>query len=277
MKTNRKTQFIAGIMLLMVLLSACSGTNSAPAGNNDAAIQTAVAQGIATGMAAQNAAAPSPTPTLPACTSDPAQAAKIGQSLTAEELQAWIAMCSVATAATPMPAGQLPTGMPNFAGTPTAQSAASGADTSAYEGTATCEDGKNETPLYVQTPADIPWGTKEGATVAEIAWKPGTGFDGWYRINAIAERIIGTEMPYANDVLTLRVTQYCGSLQAIKDWAPTHVTAMVNSSQNSAGARPNANEIPIVLLKRDGSIEWVVQVTNGPSMEEIKAHLEMRP
>ena len=84
-------------------------------------------------------------------------------------------------------------------------------------------------------------------------------------------------MPYANDVLTVHAVQYCGSLQAIKDWAPTHVDAMINSSQNSAGQRPFADEIPIVLLKNDGTIEIVKAAPNGPSLDEIKAHLEMRP
>ena len=167
----------------------------------------------------------------------------------------------------------------NAASTPMPQVAApaSGIDTSAYEGTAACEDGKNTTPLFFEKPSDVPWGTKEGATVAEIAWKPGTGFAGWYRIIAIAERILDVEMPYANSILTLYVTQYCGSLQAIKDWAPTHATAIMNSSQNSAGDRPDLNEIPVVLLKRDGSIEWVKEVSNGPSIDEIRAHLEIRP
>lgn len=253
-KNNRTARIFAVVFLSMVMLfvAAC-GTQPAP--NNTAAIQAAVAM------------------TVQAAQCDPFDA-QTGWPLASQSPDGG---CNYALAAT-QPAGQQPTSMPPVGSTPTAQVfSAPSADTSAYEGTATCEDGKNETPYWVQTPTDIPWGTKEGATIAEIAWKPGTGFDGWYRINAIAERIIGTEMPYANDVLTLRVTQYCGSLQAIKDWAPTHVTAMVNSSQNSAGARPNTNEIPIVLLKRDGSIEWVVQVTNGPSMEEIKAHLEMRP
>jgi len=141
----------------------------------------------------------------------------------------------------------------------------------------TCEDGKNTTPLFFEKPTDVPWGTKEGTTVAEIAWKPGSGFGGWNRIIAIAERIVGTEMPYANSILTLHVTQHCGSLDTIKAYAPNYVTAMINSGQNGTGQRPSVDEIPIVLLKRDGSIEWVKQASNGPSMSEIQAHLEMRP
>lgn len=160
---------------------------------------------------------------------------------------------------------------------PTFTPAPASVDTSDYEGTAACEDGKNTTPLFFEQPTDVPWGTKEGATVAQIAWKPGDGFAGWFRIVAIAERILGIEMPYANNILTLYVTQYCGALVDIKNEARNHVTAMVNSSQNSAGDRPSPDEIPIVLLKRDGSIEWVVQAPNGPSLTEIEAHLEMRP
>lgn len=152
-----------------------------------------------------------------------------------------------------------------------------GLDTSAHEGTDSCEDGENTTPLFFEKPTDVPWGTKEGASVAEIGLKPDKGFAGWDRFVAIAERILGTEMPYANSILTLYVTQYCGSLQAIKDWSITHATAMMNSSQDSAGNRPSLDEIPVVLLKRDGTIEWVHQVSNGPSLAEIQAHLEMRP
>jgi hypothetical protein len=152
----------------------------------------------------------------------------------------------------------------------------SGEDTSAHEGTDSCSDGLILPNVLANVP-DVPWGRNEGAVVAEIAWKPGTGFANWDRIVAIAERVEGGRMPYANNVKTVHAVQYCGSLQAIMDYAPHHVTALVNSSQDSAGNRPYAREIPVVFLHNDGSISWVVQVSDGPSMETIKAHLEMRP
>lgn len=238
-----KRKFFVWAAILATLLSACgSAPSGAPADTGP--VQTAA---VATYMAAQQPANPTLT---------------IDQRVEA-------------TVQAMAPAGQPPatSAAPAATNAPVVNSG----DTSAYEGTATCVDGKNTTPLFFEQPTDVPWGTKDGAVIAQIAWKPGDGFAGWFRIVAIAERILGIEMPYANNILTLYVTQYCGALVDIKNEARNHVTAMVNSAQNSAGDRPSPDEIPIVLLKRDGSIEWVVQAPNGPSLAEIQAHLEMRP
>lgn len=158
---------------------------------------------------------------------------------------------------------QPPTGNPTGTGTVPPPAMPAKSDPTA------CQDGKPLPNIIANTP-DIPWGSKDGGVIAQVAWKPGTGHGGWNRVVAIAEKLSDNRMPYANEVQAINVTQYCGTLDAMKAEANSHVTALATSG----GA--NENEIPVVFLHTDGTLEIVKPATNGPSLDQIKAHLEMR-
>lgn len=149
------------------------------------------------------------------------------------------------------------------------------ADNNAPEGTEACKDGSTLDNVYADI-SRIPLGNREGASVYELSWD-GSGFAGFDRIVLVLPRMDETHMGFVNNARTVHGLRYCGVLQDVVDYAPNHVKALRQSSQDGSGNRPAAEEIPVVLMNLDGSIVITKAAPTGPSLDTIKAHLEMTP
>jgi hypothetical protein len=144
-----------------------------------------------------------------------------------------------------------------------------------YQGAEGCVDGSDLPNAYADI-SRIPLGNGEGASVYEISWD-GLGFSGFDRIVLVLPRMDATHMAFVNNARTVHGLRYCGFLEDIIAYAPTHVDALRQSSQDQQGNRPSADEIPVVLLNLDGTFVITKSAPNGPSLDTIKAHLEMTP
>jgi len=147
------------------------------------------------------------------------------------------------------------------------------ANTGDYQGAESCQDGKIVSNQFADI-SRIPIGTLEGAVVAEISWT-GSGFGGFDRYVVVVPRMTAETMAFVRDAKTIHLVQYCGFLKDILAWAPTHVDALVQSSQDDAGNRPDPQEIGVYFLNLNG--EWTVvrEGPLGPGLEYVKQRLVM--
>ncbi len=135
-----------------------------------------------------------------------------------------------------------------------------------------CEDGKVIGNQYANLNR-VPVGTAEGTIVAELSWT-GSGFGGYDRAVVIVPKLDDTR--YAIHVLnpkTVHEVQYCGADQAIDNWAPTHVDAMVITAQANDGSRPDPNEIGVYRLNFDGRLTEIRPGPKGPGLDAVQQRL----
>lgn len=138
---------------------------------------------------------------------------------------------------------------------------------------AACQDGKilaNQANSLTRVPIAV----KEGISVWELSWI-GTGFGGFDRAVIIVPKVEDTR--YAVHVLNAKTVHgvlYCGTMEAVQEWAPTHVDAMLITAQDDQGHRP-AQEIGVYLLNWDGTLTVVKAAPKGPSKETFEKRLEV--
>lgn len=120
----------------------------------------------------------------------------------------------------------------------------------------------------------VPVGTLEGIVVVEVSWT-GNGFGGYDRAILVVEELDASHMAFIRNAKTIRVTQYCGTADAVTAWATTHIDAMVQSAQDDSGNRPNPQEIGVYLVPLNGSITVVREGPLGPSLEVIQQRVVM--
>lgn len=144
-----------------------------------------------------------------------------------------------------------------------------------YQGTESCQDGKIVSNQYADI-TRIPIGTLEGAIVAEISWT-GSGFGGFDRAVVVVPRMTAQTMAFVLKSRTIHLVQYCGFLKDILNYAPTHVDALVQSSQDDAGNRPDPQEIGVYYVDLDGNWTVVRDGPMGPGLEFVKQHVVMTP
>ena len=142
-----------------------------------------------------------------------------------------------------------------------------------YQGAEGCQDGKIISNQFADI-SRIPIGTLEGAVVAEISWT-GSGFGGFDRAIVIVPSMNAKTMAFVRGSKTIHLVQYCGFLKDILAWAPTHVDALVQSSQDDAGNRPDPDEIGVYFLDLNGSWQVVREGPLGPGLDFIKQRVVM--
>jgi len=124
----------------------------------------------------------------------------------------------------------------------------------------------------------IPVGLEENNAVVEVSWKPGTGYDGYDRYVGVIGKMDRFYQVFVNPVETVHMVRYCGELDAVKNYAAdpeTHVAAMISTGQDANG-RPTSDEIPVVYINpQTAEVTLLKAAPDGPSIEEIKAHLEV--
>lgn len=257
MNTNRKTQFIAGIMFLMILLSAC-GAEPAPAAAPTLTIsemQTIVAGAAATAT--------------PEC---PPFSAETGQPL----VSSGDGGCNYYEGT---PVSNPPTRMPNSA--PTAQSVV--IDPTQPSGTGVCEDGK--LVLVYNAPVGTvldrtPVGEAGRVDIMEISKEPGKG-------QGNHDRAI-IDIPTLGNVWmvdvkagadTIMTRGFCGTNEAVADWAvKAHVPSLQQASRDANGNQPPADEIGVYRLDFEARAFIVVKAAtspNAPSPEEVLSWIEV--
>lgn len=211
------------------------------------------------------------TMVLSACapgeTPDPAQVKNAASTMVAQTAQASAAR---------------PTGTPNWGETtknepPTATNAPAlvPAASEEYQGAEGCVDGKIVSNQYADINR-IPIGTLEGAIVAEVSWT-GSGFGGFDRAVVVIPRMTSETMAFVRNSKTIHLVQYCGNLDAILAWAPTHVDAMVQSAQDDQGNRPDSKEVGVYFLNLNGEWSVVREGPLGPGLEFVKQRIVMTP
>lgn len=291
---KRITLFTLFVVLAIALTGCLGGKSSTPSASDLSNAQTTIAKATAANATPMD--------------QKDAQIATMSAQLTAQPPASTSASASTpqAPAATPMtvstngaPAAALPqtsNGQPlinitvsqnqSVGGMPASGSGQSSAPANnlpaandngnAYQGTADCKDGSSLDNVFANI-SRIPLGNKEGASVYEISWQPGTGFGGYDRMVLVLPRMDTLHMGFVDNASTVHGLRYCGYLSDILAYAPTHVTAIQQSSQDASGNRPSTDEIPVVFMKLDGSLVIVKDAPLGPSLDTIKAHLEMTP
>lgn len=139
-----------------------------------------------------------------------------------------------------------------------------------------CKDGSHPQPTIADQ-ARIPAGTKEGPVVAEVSWKPGNGFGGIDRVVIVLPKWDSGVAINILNAYTVYYTQYCGEWGVVKNYAKTHIAAMVQSAADPQGNTPEREEIGVYALVdlNSNALEVVQAASKGPSLAEIKSHIEV--
>ncbi len=145
-----------------------------------------------------------------------------------------------------------------------------------HQGLGSCTDGVLNN--IQQDISRIPVGNDEGGSIMELSWTGGTGFGGFDRALLVLPRMDATHMAFVLDTATVHGNRYCGTMQAIIAYAVDpahHIYAMQKSAQISSTQRPSVDEIPVVFMDLDGNVVLEKAASKGPSLDFLKAHLEM--
>ncbi len=139
----------------------------------------------------------------------------------------------------------------------------------------TCRDGEPQ-PNVLNLLDRIPIGLGENNAGVEVAWQPGSGFGGWYRTVLVVPTLGSNFQVFLNGVKTIHMVRYCGTLTAVEAYAPTHVNAMVQTAADGSGNKPSSDEIGVYSLDLStGNLKVIKAASSGPSLSEIKSHIEV--
>lgn len=142
-----------------------------------------------------------------------------------------------------------------------------------------CRDGEvigNERNLLDRTPV----GLAENNVALEVSWTNpgGEGINAFKRFVLVVPKLEGVYQVFLNNVATIHMTRYCGSLTEVETYLAnpsTHVAAMVATAADSAGNTPHPDEIGVYSLSLDGTLKTLRAGPLGPSVAEVRGHIEI--
>lgn len=139
-----------------------------------------------------------------------------------------------------------------------------------------CRDGEKIQPVIQANLNRKPIGLDENHSVYEVSWRPGTGFGDWNRFVLVVPKTGKEFQVFLLNTSTINGLRYCGTLEAVERWAPTHIEALRKSGADSAGNKVPEEEIGVYTLDlATGDLKVIKAAPRGPSLSEIKSHIEV--